>query len=91
MRLPVGDITELFNVVLDKDNAGNDSEFFLRRLRNSIAHVNYEVDDRMTFTFKDKRPDEKGWKFIVIIEATNLMKFISLTGVFLANLRTNPL
>ena len=90
-RLPVHDITELVNVVLDKDSAEDDSEFFLRRLRNSIAHVNYEVDKSMTFTFKDKRPGEKDWKFIVTIEATNFMKFISLIGALLANLRTNPL
>lgn len=70
----------------------NDLEFekyftykLLHKLRNSVAHANYHVDNVMGFTFWDECNGKKNFK--CTISASNLMQFLSEFGSYLANLR----
>jgi hypothetical protein len=100
-RIAAREMASLFTFKIDEpkfDRARNkelrtasDDAFLIRRIRNSLAHVNYEVDESMTFTFRDKFPNSTRWEFEVTIGRDNLMKFLSKLGADLANLRTNPL
>lgn len=95
------EIAGFFTFKIDEKNhegkiAKDDSFQLLRRIRNSLAHVNYEVDENMTFTFRDRPSSKKNqppkpWTFEATIDRNNLMEFISKAGSILANLRTNPL
>lgn len=90
------EIAGFFTFKIDKEdkdgrNAQGDSFQLLRRIRNSLAHVNYEVDENMTFTFRDRPPRSRDWTFEATIDRDKLMEFISKAGGILANLRTNPL
>jgi hypothetical protein len=92
-RITAQEMAGFFIFNIDKKNVQTDTFKFLSRIRNSIAHANYEVDDNMTFTFRDRdlRSEPEGWGLEVTIERDKLMELLSKRGADLANLRTNPL
>lgn len=90
--LPAASVLVFFDIKHDTENVRGRSSQFIRRLRNSVAHARFTVDNEMNFTFTDKRncssvQDE----FVVEASASSLMLFLSKIGAFLANLRTSPL
>ena len=64
------------------------SSQFLRRLRNSVAHARFEVDEDLMFVFRDGRNNVVD--FEVQAPADRLMAFLSDVGSKLANLRPLP-
>ena len=60
---------------------------FIRRLRNSIAHARFSINNDYSFEFQDCKPG-KPIDFKISISVINLMKFLSEVGAFLANLRS---
>jgi len=91
IRLPVEDVVEFFDIVIDIDHVALRSSQFLRRLRNSVVHARFSVDNMMNFRFTDRRPQSAQDEFIITASSANLMDFLSRIGAFLANLRANPL
>jgi hypothetical protein len=63
------------------------SSQFLRRLRNSVAHARFEVDEDLMFVFRDGR---NVVDFEVQASADHLMAFLSDVGSKLVNLRPLP-
>ena len=85
-------MANFFSFEIDTQNVKTDTFNFLRRMRNSIAHVNYEVNESMMFTFRDRDPrSEPEGGLEMTIGRNKLMEFLSKFGADLANLRTIPL
>jgi len=59
----------------------------IHKLRNAVAHANYEVDENMNFEFWNIN-DGNNENFRCKINAENLMWLLSVIGAELANLRT---
>ncbi len=77
-RLEAEKVVDLFDIRL-KDN-GFDSHpayFLIHRLRNAIAHANFEIDQSQAFVFRDRR--EKGgsdfWE--AWVSNANLFRFLN--------------
>ncbi len=81
-------LREKFHIQIKKDPTF-DVDFkynLLHKLRNSVAHVNYKIDENMIFTFwNESRGNET---FRCSITAENLMLFLSEVGSILANQRS---
>jgi hypothetical protein len=78
---------ELFQVSL-KDQAfdKNPTYQLIRRLRNSVAHADYEVTSNMGFVFYDRRNKMQQPNFIATASIEALSTFLSRIGAILANL-----
>ena len=77
-RLEAEKVVELFDVRLKDDGFDNQPAFFLiHRLRNAIAHANFEIDQSQAFVFRDRR--EKGsphfWE--AWVSNANLFRFLN--------------
>ena len=57
----------------------------LHKIRNSVAHANYDIDESMNFTFRDVYKGIENFRCVV--SAADLMWFLSEFGSMLANLR----
>lgn len=90
-RLPSNTVTDFFKIERDTKGAAARSSNFLRRLRNSVAHARFSVDDQMVFRFTDRPAPRSTDEFIITASIQNLGDFLSVIGALLANLRTNPL
>jgi hypothetical protein len=80
-------LRESFQIQLRKD-PDFDSDFkynLLHKLRNSVAHANYEIDENMDFTFWNELAGNI--TFRCKVTAAKLMLFLSEVGAVLANLR----
>lgn len=84
-------MTKFFRIHVDAAGVASRSSQFLRRLRNSVAHANFSVDESMNFKFTDRKPHASQDDFVITASSTEVMKFLSSIGAFLANLRSNPL
>jgi hypothetical protein len=71
--------------IKDQDFESNFTYNLLHKLRNSVAHANFNVDEQMNFTFWNE--SNRGETFRAIVTRDNLMLFISHVGSALANLR----
>lgn len=90
-KLPAEEMTAFFDIEVDTEGVASTSSQFLRRLRNSIAHARFSVDHAMNFQFIDASRGASQDEFRVTASSSQLMRFISRIGAFLANLRTSPL
>ena len=79
-------IVPKFTILIANNNWNNKPHYWLiHYLRNSIAHANYSVNDKMQFTFwNEPSGGEPNWK--VSIDSDGLMDFISKVGSLLANI-----
>jgi hypothetical protein len=59
---------------------------FFRHLRNAIAHVRFQVDDRGNFSFWDQKNENATPHFRARFTQTGLEQFLSRIGPALANL-----
>ncbi|MBU2538968.1 MAG: hypothetical protein KKH22_11075 [Proteobacteria bacterium] len=70
-------------------SSAKDEEFpvfhFIRHIRNAVSHANYSIDINLTFTFWDMPQGKSDAEWEVVVEANNLMNFLSLVGSTLAN------
>jgi hypothetical protein len=89
--LPAALVASFFDVDTISEDAQNRSSQFIRRLRNSVAHARFTVDNDMNFRFTDRSPRDQADTFIVRASAAMIINFLSHVGSFLANLRSNPL
>ena len=80
-------LRESFQIQLRKDpNFDSDFKYnLLHKLRNSVAHANYEIDENMNFTFWNE--SRGNITFRCKVTAVKLMLFLSEVGSVLANLR----
>ena len=86
-RLDEARIKSLFDIIHSSDNFASDYNYnVLHKLRNSIAHANFEVDENMNFIFWDEYKGKENFRCKV--NANDLMQFLSVVGAELANLRT---
>ena len=87
-KIDEGQLRKTFEIRLCKDpNFDRDVKYnLLHKLRNSVAHVNYETDENMTFIFWNESRGNK--TFRCTVAASSLMWFLSEVGAALANLRT---
>lgn len=90
-NLSARDVTKFFRIHVDTAGVASRSSQFLRRLRNSVAHANFSVDESMNFKFTDRKPRASQDEFVITASSTEVMDFLSSIGAFLANLRSNPL
>ena len=87
-KIDENQLRERFQILVRKDPEF-DVDFkynLLHKLRNSVAHANYEIDDNMNFTFWNESQGNENFRCTVT--ANNLMSFLSEVGSLLANLRT---
>jgi hypothetical protein len=73
-------------------NHNFDADFaynFVVKLRNAVAHVNYEFDKNMDFEFWDRDYNSKKENFHCKVDAKALMWLLSVVGAELANLKTS--
>ncbi len=69
-------------------NQNFDSDFvfnFIHKLRNSVAHANYEIDENMNFKFWDEYGGNENFR--CELDKENLMWLLSVIGEKMANLR----
>ncbi len=57
-------------------------KYFIRRIRNSVAHGNIEFSKKLEFTFKDVNPKDKNDIFLVKLTDNELMNFTKALGYF---------
>jgi hypothetical protein len=82
---------DLFTLTMDDSHLpriqkdySNVEKKLIYRLRNSVSHANYSINDTLEFTFWDMIPNNpKEWE--VKIKSNNLMIFLSKVGSILAN------
>jgi len=81
-------ILALFSVTL-KPSKFDEEPFhtLLRRLRNSVAHARFAIDDSGKITFWDQRNDSTPKDFEASITSDSLSLFLSTVGVALSNFR----
>lgn len=60
-----------------------------RRLRNSIAHARFNIEDDLSFEFRDHFGNDKRVSFVARADIDQLSCFLSEVGAFLANLRNS--
>ena len=103
-QVPAVQMCSYFDVKKASPKVLQKSSQFLRRLRNSIAHVRYDIIDergksevsgnwsgdwtRVSFVFRAKPPNADVDDFEVSAPAAMVMKFLAEVGAKLANLRT---
>jgi len=77
-RLEAEKVVDLFDIRL-KDNAfdSHPAYFLIHRLRNAIAHANFDVDQSQSFVFRDRRERSGSHFWEAWVSNANLFRFLN--------------
>jgi len=71
-------VVDLFEIKLtDDEYDSNPTYFLIHRLRNAIAHANFEIDRNQAFTFKDRRRKGDPPFWVAWVSNANLFRFLN--------------
>lgn len=74
----------------DKDFDAYPAYYFIKHLRNALAHVRFSLTVGPDFTFWDQKSEHSPRIFEATMSKSNLEQFLSTVGVMLANLWNRP-
>jgi hypothetical protein len=77
-KLEIEKVVDLFDIRL-KNNGFDDhpTYFLIHRLRNAVAHANFEIDQSQSFLFQDRREKHAAPFWEAWISNANLFRFLN--------------